>query len=304
MSAISKGRRLETMHVEVFDDPERFSRLAGPWLGSNPFTTNVIGVQLSRVLCGGQSPGPDDVWIVASDEARVVGAAMHTPPFPIFLPGLDDGVAATMAQALVEMGRKLSGVNGERSAVGEFSEAWCQSTGDGAVVHRATRMYRLERLALPTGVQGTTRCAQAADIGILARWLAAFVAETEGEEGIDAEAIASRRVLAGELWLWETGGEPVSLAAITAPAAGVARVGPVYTPPPLRRHGYGSAVTAHVSSVAGDTGAEHVVLYTDLANPTSNAIYQAIGYVPDHDAEERRFIDRRHRPRRRRLHRV
>jgi predicted GNAT family acetyltransferase len=38
-----------------------------------------------------------------------------------------------------------------------------------------------------------------------------------------------------------------------------------------------------------DAGSDHVVLYTDVANPTSNAIYQEIGYFPEHDAEERSF---------------
>lgn len=79
------------------------------------------------------------------------------------------------------------------------------------------------------------------------------------------------------------------MAAVTAPANGVARVGPVYTPPAHRRRGHGSAVTAAATAAAISEGAEDVVLYTDLANPTSNAIYQAIGYRPDHDAEERAF---------------
>jgi predicted GNAT family acetyltransferase len=80
------------------------------------------------------------------------------------------------------------------------------------------------------------------------------------------------------------------MAAVTAPAAGVARVGPVYTPPAHRRRGHGSAVTAAATTAAIAGGAEDVVLYTDLANATSNAIYQAIGYRPDHDAEERAFV--------------
>jgi predicted GNAT family acetyltransferase len=63
----------------------------------------------------------------------------------------------------------------------------------------------------------------------------------------------------------------------------------VYTPPAFRRRGYGTAVTAHATANALAHGAEHVVLYTDLANPTSNSIYQKIGFVPDHDAEERAF---------------
>jgi predicted GNAT family acetyltransferase len=81
------------------------------------------------------------------------------------------------------------------------------------------------------------------------------------------------------------------MAGFTRPAAGLARVGPVYTPLEHRRHGYGAAVAAHATQAALDAGAAQVVLYADLANPTSNAIYQRIGYLPDHDAEERSFVE-------------
>lgn len=70
------------------------------------------------------------------------------------------------------------------------------------------------------------------------------------------------------------------MAARNATAAGVARVGPVYTPAERRRHGYGAAVTAAGTQDALDRGAQQVVLFTDLANPTSNAIYQELGYRP------------------------
>ena len=69
----------------------------------------------------------------------------------------------------------------------------------------------------------------------------------------------------------------MSLAAFNPPSFGVARVGPVYTPAAHRGHGYATALTAHVSRVLSDSGVL-VCLFTDLANPTSNRIYAAIGY--------------------------
>jgi predicted GNAT family acetyltransferase len=83
--------------------------------------------------------------------------------------------------------------------------------------------------------------------------------------------------------VWEVGGIPVSLAGVTRTVAGMVRVGPVYTPPALRRRGYAGAATAAVSQAALDAGARVVVLYTDLANPTSNALYQRLGYHPVED---------------------
>ena len=63
------------------------------------------------------------------------------------------------------------------------------------------------------------------------------------------------------------------------------RVGPVYTPPELRGRGYATTLTAAVSQDQLDQGRRFVTLFTDLANPTSNRIYQAIGYRPVRDVD-------------------
>jgi predicted GNAT family acetyltransferase len=80
--------------------------------------------------------------------------------------------------------------------------------------------------------------------------------------------------------LWDVDGTPVSMAMLRAPASGVSRIGPVFTPPDRRGHGYGSAVTAATADLAHRSGTADVVLLADLANPTSNAIYQRIGFEP------------------------
>ena len=154
----------------------------------------------------------------------------------------------------------------------------------------AMRMYRLEELSPLGAVSGGARQTGANERRLLTEWLEHFQAEaTRDRPGEPAASTVDRRLAAAELLLWWDRGRPVSLAGHSSPAAGVARVGPVYTPPEHRRHGYGAAITASVTEAALRGGAQHVVLYTDLANPTSNSIYQAIGYVADHDAEDRRL---------------
>jgi predicted GNAT family acetyltransferase len=83
--------------------------------------------------------------------------------------------------------------------------------------------------------------------------------------------------------LWIVADQPVAMAGRTPVADGMSRVTPVYVPPEHRRQGFGAAVTAAVSRAALDAGAEHVLLFTDLTNPTSNSIYQKIGYRPVSD---------------------
>jgi len=237
---------------------------------------------------------PDDeryLWATVGDgKGRVLGAAMHTPPHHLFVSRMSAEAAASLAHALADAGRDLPGVNGAVEATRPFAATWMARTGRPSAVVTAMRMYRLGELAWPQGVVGEAVAAVAPrDIELVAGWLAAFHEEAQPHVPIwDWRASAEWRVGAGQVHLWRDD-VFVSLAAVSAPAAGVARVGPVYTPPAYRRRGYGAAVTAKATAAGLSAGAERVVLYTDSANPTSNSIYRSIGYIPDHDAEERAF---------------
>ncbi|HXS63020.1 MAG TPA: GNAT family N-acetyltransferase, partial [Streptosporangiaceae bacterium] len=91
------------------------------------------------------------------------------------------------------------------------------------------------------------------------------------------------KLSAGRYVLWETDGEPTSIASVTETIGGVARVGQVYTPPDRRGRGYGGAVTVAATKLVLDQGAASVVLFTDLANPISNSLYLKLGYRPVED---------------------
>jgi predicted GNAT family acetyltransferase len=70
----------------------------------------------------------------------------------------------------------------------------------------------------------------------------------------------------------------VHLTGANPPSFGVARIGPVYTPPEHRGRGYAAASVHEVSRQIRDSGAR-ACLFTDQANPVSNALYQRLGYV-------------------------
>jgi predicted GNAT family acetyltransferase len=153
----------------------------------------------------------------------------------------------------------------------------------------ALGMYELTAVKPPQpAAPGRFRPATEDDLPVVTAWITVF--QQDLGEPVDAATIqATSRARLPRLGLWEDNGQPVSTAVSMPPAAGVARIGAVYTPPELRRHGYASAVTAAVSQRALDAGAHTCMLYTDLSNPTSNAIYQAIGYRRIGDSEVRRF---------------
>jgi predicted GNAT family acetyltransferase len=169
-------------------------------------------------------------------------------------------------------------VNGAADAARSFAAAWRERTGARSSVQRRSRLFRLGELTEPQPVPpGSARVAVAADGPLLARWYRAFAAEVHNL-GENSERDLAFRLSYGGLMIWESAGVPVAMAGLSRPAAGVVRVGPVFTPPEQRRRGYGGAATVAVSRAALDAGAAAVVLFTDLANATSNALYVRLGY--------------------------
>jgi RimJ/RimL family protein N-acetyltransferase len=218
-----------------------------------------------------------------------------TPPHNLLLALLPSGSAAGLAAALAARGTAVPGLYGTPEATAEFAAAWREVAGIGVAESSERRLYVLEKLRPPDPLPaGAARAAGSADLDVVARWFADFEAEAHGgparEDPDLGRARQRERVETGHVWLWEDpAGTVVSMAGRQPTVAGVARVGPVYTPPPERRRGYGAAVTAACTTAALAGGAEHVVLFTDLANPTSNAIYQQIGFRPRSDRREVTF---------------
>ena len=224
-----------------------------------------------------------------SGTGEITAALLHTPPYPVLLTRLPERSAQPLAEALAGCGRQLPGVTAQQDDAAQFAAAWSRLTGATSQESRRSRLFRLGRLRPPApGPRGAARVATTANRALLESWLAAFAVEIGESTGPPADVV-DERLSYGGLTLWAADGTAVSLAGLHRPAAGTTRVSPVYTPPARRRQGYGGAVTAAVSQAALDAGAEHVVLFTDLANPTSNALYQRLGYRPVEDRVVLRF---------------
>jgi hypothetical protein len=175
-------------------------------------------------------------------------------------------------------------VVGALPEVDQFVAGWTERTDTTATVRFAQGIYALERVLPVPGASGAMRLQTPQDTELLIDWLRAFEAEalhTLGGGGEDrARQVVEYRLRAERagLMLWEDGGVVVSVAGFGGETPNGIRIGPVYTPPELRGRGYATALVAQLSSQLLAEGRRFCFLYTDLANPTSNAIYERIGY--------------------------
>src|SRR5664280_1631505 len=164
------------LRVELTADPEEFAARALPWLAQDPVTTNVIATVV-RDARDGDLAAPDSIWVLVTSGGQVMGAGMHTPPYPVYLPPLPDGAAAAVAQTLLTAGRGVAGVSGGPAATIEFVDRWCARTGAQARLERAEAMHVLADLAEPQVSGGRPRRATARDAPLCEQWLVAFHAE-------------------------------------------------------------------------------------------------------------------------------
>jgi GNAT superfamily N-acetyltransferase len=265
------------------DDLAGYLAAAGGFLRSQP-VQNTVPLTVLEVLRarGGSAFGnaaPRFGWW-CGDDGAVSGAFLVTPPYPLLLSRVAPQSMEPLADALAQSSTPLTGVSGEPGAAEAFAAAWCKRTGGTATTSMSQRLFRLAELRPPAPAPaGRARAALPADRELLIAWFAAFAAEAgSGDRGHDAAV--DDHLSYGGLTLWEEEGRPVSMAALTRQVAGMTRVGRVYTPPHWRRRGYGAGVTAAVTARALRDGAREVLLFTDLANPVSNALYQRLGYEP------------------------
>ncbi|NUR29608.1 MAG: GNAT family N-acetyltransferase [Catenulispora sp.] len=259
-----------TTDVEAFEDAAWSFLLADPV--RNTVLLSVGATLLRRGVDIYGTGAPQFGWCRPAGEP-VQGAFLRTPPHPALL----SGMPTAAAQSLVAMLPTVPAVDGPMPVVTAFADAWTAANGQATEVTARHRLYHLADLTEPQPrPAGAARRAGPADRPVLLDWFSAFAEEAD-EPMAASPQLVDDRIENGGLLLWEADGVPVSMAGATPPAGGMMRVGPVYTPPELRGRGYAAGVTAEISRRARDAGQE-VVLFTDLANPTSNALYQRLGY--------------------------
>ncbi|MDE2980094.1 MAG: GNAT family N-acetyltransferase [Gemmatimonadota bacterium] len=290
-------------------DPRAFLDRAEPWLLQREAENNLpLGVAASLVGARpASSPGPAAAsahsaaspsgvepasppplyFATIESGSDVVGCAFRTPPYKLGLTHMPLDAIELLSRDVADVYEEIPAVLAPNPVARAFGDAWSKLRGVSARPGARQRIHILERVVLPARMApGAMRPARPADIPLVAGWLESFVRESglsdPGDPLEHAHRLCGRergnRLLA--LWMNE---EPVSMAGFPARTRHGVRIGYVYTPDEHRRRGYATTLVAQLSGHALDLGFSHCVLYTDLANPTSNKIYREVGYRPLQD---------------------
>jgi uncharacterized protein len=245
-------------------------------------------------LCSSKSrlEQPEQPYLtVATQNELICSTAMRTPPHQLILSKSDSEEAIrAIASDIVAKNMSLPGLISLKSEAMVFARLWQSLTGQSYRLNRAQRIYQLETVKVINYADGHLRQATQSDRSLLVNWLKAFEAEALGEQKSeqDYQHWYDLRMNNNSLYVWHHN-FPVSMAGFSGSTPNGIRINPVYTPPEYRRQGYASSCVAALSQTLLNRGNKYCFLFTDLANPTSNSIYQKIGYQPVSDVDSYLF---------------
>lgn len=287
------------MEVIRCSSPKEFLSETTSYRGLDPIRTNVLGSVASSVANDSRIYDAYWWWLVR-DDGDVVGASMRTAPFGIQIGPMPVKASSLLALAVARDDDEFPWLSGSEELVTAFLETYREAKSPGSsrksVRGRKSFIYELNDLAIPN-VEGLSRVATMDDFELVDQWTSDFHFFIEGvarEVDERDRAFLVARVREGAMRLWCVRGVIVAMAGratpVATPSGLVTRIGPVFTPAENRGRGYGSAVTASLCETLLAEGSR-VMLYADADNPTSNGVYQRIGFHPIDNVIQYDFVE-------------
>jgi GNAT superfamily N-acetyltransferase len=260
----------------VFDDARSFREVADPLLLENePANNLILGISGNAMGRPGVFEGFSGWVVVESGHAQA--AAVRTPPHNLVV-GL-----ARSEEAITELAGAVGEIPGVVACL-PWVETFVAARKEPMRRVMSQGVFALSEVTTPPPSPGLSRPGRAHELDVIMEMRIAFEQEAIGHVE-DPESTRQGTVARLEeqsagfgLWVKEAGGEIVSISGHGGPTPHGIRIGPVYTPPEHRGRGFASSLVAAQSQWLLDSGRRFCFLYTDLANATSNSIYQRIGY--------------------------
>jgi RimJ/RimL family protein N-acetyltransferase len=282
------------MNLTVFHDPQTVLDQARTYLEAKEPNNSLILGRLEQMrqaaLHGSTSPPP--LLIIARDGQSEIQLVADCNPINLVLSHGHPDAITPLIQEIASREYLPPGVVGPVDLVTEFCSQWSQATGIEVQHIMRQAIMSLTQIKEPRSVSGELKLMREEDVEVVADFLGKFDREALGSEEPEHPKYldyAKHRVSQKMTYLWWEESTPKSMAALARPTQNGITVNAVYTPPRYRGHGYASNTVAEISRLGLTRGKRFCVLYTDLSNPISNAIYQRLGYERVGDSMHCRF---------------
>jgi len=284
------------MKVRFYDDISDFYNIVMPFLLEREAENNLLLGVLDAIGDDPRRYGESKpVLALVSNSNQLKLIAIRTPPFNQLLSYTDDlGSIDVLVDSLIEENMDLPGVLGTKEGAEEFTRLWCKGKKIKANLIAYERIYKLIEVAEETLGDRKLINADNSFQELILKWGREFILEALPESEVklrdDWNPSLIRSIDEKRIFLLLDNGSPLSMARRAGKTPNGITVNLVYTPPSLRRKGYATECVAKLSKLLLDEGNKFCFLFTDLLNPTSNSIYQKIGYRPIIDVDQYEFI--------------
>lgn len=269
------------MSFQHYESVERFASRVTPFLQENEDKFSLFLGVLERIKAGDYE---NPYMATIEENGQLLAIFQMTPPHPLNIIFVDENKLATCTDLciteLINQAVPVESIISVKEWAILFANKWQERTGGSYSLMMDQGLYRLDKVEESLEMSpGTWRYATANDALLIEKWFGQF----EHDIGLPntAPVEIKKRVKAmldaKEVFLWEDQGEVVSMMKKARPTANGVTVSLVFTPAEKRRKGYGRTMVAAVSKELLKEF-KFCVLYTDMLNPTSNKIYQEIGY--------------------------
>lgn len=259
---------------------ESFLNNAGPMLYQNEATNGLMLGLCEAILV--EAPAVPPVLIRVVENGKTVSAALQTHKNNLIVTYANPEILKELANFLKTNAVDFPGVVGPAWESEYFALYWSTLTNKNYKLAMGQKIYKIEKVDFLQNTNGEFRLATRKDLNLVHDWVWGFVIECLPEiERKDKEfwlSSVEKSINRQRTYLWVKDNAPVSMAQAIRPTKNGISVAGVFTPHDQRGNGYASAVVAHLSQKMLDNGKKFCMLYTDLNNPTSNKIYQKIGY--------------------------
>jgi hypothetical protein len=278
------------MQVVRHTDPDAFLEAALPMATRGEASASFF-IGAAHSLKRTPPRASERVYLASCREDEELGVAIQRDNGPVLIGESDVAAARAFAEDLARDWSELQGVMGGPAGCEAFARRWLDLTGRGHRLRVRLRQHGLTAVNAVPPASGIPRLAEAGDLEWLIEMHVAFIAET----GVPDPPARVRefmpvRVARGDYWIWDDGAR-VAYVGYNDAAPDFARIAPVYTIPGARGRGYATALVAGLARELLARGKRRLYLTTDVANPTSNAIYARIGFRAENDDCGLDFVD-------------